>query len=123
MENSRIKQGRTARASARPTYIRLFDDNYLVVAEGILLLGAVLANDLAELSLVFLHVVGQGIHELLCVFGAHDDAAYDRSLGHAGSGEDEVDDRYSAFHAPQSLHIQQSWKTAANNKHRLMHSG
>lgn len=48
--------------------------------------------DLAELGLELLHVVGEGEHELFSVFGAHDDAAYDGCLGHAGSVEDEVDE-------------------------------
>ena len=47
--------------------------------------------DFTKLSLVFLYVVGDGVHELLSVLRAHDHAAYDRSLGHAGSREDEVD--------------------------------
>lgn len=60
-----------------------------VVAYSLILAG----KDLAELSLIFLDIVGQGEHELLGVLGAHDDAAHHRSLGHAGSGEDEVHEK------------------------------
>ncbi len=48
--------------------------------------------DFAKLSLIFLYIVGQGIHELLSILRAHDDTAYDGSLRHAGSCEDEVDE-------------------------------
>ena len=50
-----------------------------------------LGYDFAESAFVFLHVVGQGKHELLGIFGAHDYTAYNRCLGHAGRCEDKVD--------------------------------
>ena len=53
-------------------------------------------SDLAKLGLIFLDVVGEGEEKLLGVLGAHDHAAYNRGLGHAGSGEDEVDEEFAA---------------------------
>ena len=53
-------------------------------------------SDLAKLRLVFLDVVGEGEEELLGVLGAHDDAAHHGGLGHAGGGEDEVDEEFAA---------------------------
>ncbi len=48
----------------------LFSDKNIlsVVADGLVLAAAGL--DFAELSLIFLHIVGEGKHELLSVFGA-----------------------------------------------------
>lgn len=60
---------------------------HAAVALGVTLL------DLAEVGLIFLHIVSEGEHELLGVFGSHHNAAYHGSLRHAGSCEDEVDDK------------------------------
>ena len=49
--------------------------------------------DLAEVSFIFVHIVGEGKHELLGVLRRHDDTAYHRSLRHTRSGEDEIDDK------------------------------
>ena len=49
-------------------------------------------HDFAEGCLILLDVVGEGEHELLSVFGAHDDAGDNGSLGHTRSCEDEVDE-------------------------------
>ena len=46
--------------------------------------------DFAEHLLVLADVVLEGEEELFGVLRAHDDAAYDGSLGHTRSGEDEV---------------------------------
>lgn len=46
--------------------------------------------DFAEHLLVLADIVLEGEEELFGVLRAHDDAAYDGSLGHTRSGEDEV---------------------------------
>ncbi len=50
--------------------------------------------DFSELCLVFLDIVSDGKHELLGIFGSHDDTAYNGRLGHAGGCENEVDEEF-----------------------------
>ncbi len=53
---------------------------------------SVAGSDFAELSLIFLYIVSEREEKLLGILGAHDHAADNGSLRHAGSSEDEVDE-------------------------------
>lgn len=51
-------------------------------------------SDFAKLSLIFLHIVGEGEEKLLGVLRAHNHAAYNRRLRHARRCENEVDKEF-----------------------------
>lgn len=52
--------------------------------------------DDTEIGFIFIDVVGQGKHEVFCVFGGHNDAALYLCLGHIGSYGNEVHEKFVA---------------------------